>query len=67
VSKGPQTVTVPDLDGMSGLQARATLRALGLVPDEHDFFGYSGTVAGPQSPDPGKTVTVGSSVTFYTV
>ena len=65
VSQGPQTVTVPDLNGMPAAAAVQALQSAGLVPDEHDLFGSPGSVVA-QSPKPGTTVKVGTKVTFYT-
>ena len=65
MSRGPRTVAVPDLGGMSAAAAQAALQALGLTADESDLFGVPGHVVA-QSPSPGKQVKVGSSVRFYT-
>ncbi len=66
VSKGPQTVIVPNLDPLNGGQADAALRALGLVPREIALFGIHGGQVVTQKQKPGSTVPVGSTVTFYT-
>jgi serine/threonine-protein kinase len=65
VSKGPQMVAVPDLGGKSAADATQALKSVGLVPNGHELFGSSGSVVA-QSPSPGKSVKIGTKVTFYT-
>ena len=63
VSKGPQTVVLPQIPSLTPLaQATATLQALGLlVTTQKAFGGSTGLVVG-MSPDAGTTVNVGSTV-----
>lgn len=65
VSKGPQLVTVPNLQGLTAARAREELAALGLRSNEFDLFGGSGHVI-DQNPSPGSQVKPGSTVTFTT-
>ncbi len=66
VSKGPEKVAVPDLDGMTESQARTALAAIGLKLNatRNPFAGDDATVR-YQSPGAGSKVKVGSSVTAF--
>lgn len=64
ISKGPQLVTVPIYVGETASAATAALKAVGLVPDEHDLFGISGRVYafGPSGKvKPGTVITFGTA------
>jgi serine/threonine-protein kinase len=65
ISKGQQMVSVPDLHGMSAAEATQALKTAGLVPDGHEIFGSSNSVVA-QSPSAGKSVKIGTKVSFYT-
>jgi serine/threonine-protein kinase len=67
VSSGPKMVTVPNVKGESQASAESTLKAKGFQVNEltdPNSTKPAGTVV-KQSPDPGKSVTVGSTVTIY--
>jgi serine/threonine-protein kinase len=67
VSSGPKKVKVPDVKGQSQTNAENTLKAKGFQVNEltdPNSTKPAGTVV-KQSPDPGKEVTVGSTVTIY--
>jgi len=67
VSSGPKKVKVPDVKGQSQANAVSTLKAKGFQVNEltdPNSTKPAGTVV-KQSPDPGKSVTVGSTVTIY--
>jgi serine/threonine-protein kinase len=64
VSKGPRTVTVPDVRGAGLDDATARLRALGLeVVVRHVRNGH-GSIVLDQDPPPGTVVRVGTTVTL---
>ncbi len=72
VSKGPQLITVPRLEGKSTSEADALLRSLGLVPHGNQFVpGGPKTVIDRapfnQAPQPGEKVRKGTSVTYWFV
>ena len=66
VSKGPETVPVPDLKGMNEQQAREALDAIGLKLNatRNPFAGQDAQVR-YQLTDPGKKVKRGSTVTVF--
>lgn len=65
VSKGPQLVTVPHLSGQRPTAAEGALQNLGLQAKIDKFPGTPGSSVVAQSPGPGTTVRVGSTVTLY--
>ncbi|HET7616522.1 MAG TPA: PASTA domain-containing protein, partial [Bacillales bacterium] len=66
-SKGPETVSVPDLSGLSKVEAENEIQDNGLVP-EYQGEEYSDTVdegeVSSQSPDPGADVEKGDMVNY---
>jgi beta-lactam-binding protein with PASTA domain/tRNA A-37 threonylcarbamoyl transferase component Bud32 len=66
VSKGPQTVTVPEVRGDTVDHATSVLRALGLVVRIQHTRGGHGRVVLDQDPQPGSVVKVGTTVTLAT-
>jgi len=70
VSKGPQTVTIPQFERMStsANDVVAKLTELGLVPHVQEKFGTGpGTYFWDTDPGAGQQVTVGSDVTVYVI
>jgi eukaryotic-like serine/threonine-protein kinase len=65
VSKGPKTVAVPDLTGMTAAQAQATLESAGLVLG--NVYGPRNKHVFAQTPNSGTKVNRGSSVDVYTI
>jgi serine/threonine-protein kinase len=65
VSKGPQFVTLPRLDGESPALAEAQLNALGLYWKIEKFPGTPSRDVVGTSPDAGTSVQVGSTITLY--
>jgi serine/threonine-protein kinase len=63
VSKGPELVQVPDLEGKRVEEASAALRAVGLAPDVEDY--EPGGVVRAQDPDPGTQLKKGEKVTLF--
>ncbi|MGQ0805837.1 MAG: PASTA domain-containing protein, partial [Actinomycetota bacterium] len=63
VSKGPELVDVPDLEGLRVEEASAALRAIGLVPDVEDY--QPGGQVRAQDPDAGTQVKKGEKVTLF--
>lgn len=63
VSKGPEMVQVPDVEGRTVEQASQILRDRGLVPDVRDYAPGKTVLA--QSPDSGTTVKKGSTVILF--
>jgi serine/threonine-protein kinase len=59
VEAQPESVDVPDLDGMTRSEAEQTLNQVGLVPN---FMGNPLGVVVTQSPQPGESVEIGSTV-----
>jgi serine/threonine-protein kinase len=66
VSKGPQTVTVPEVRGDTVDHAKSVLEALGLVVRIQHTRGGHGRVVLDQDPQPGSVVRVGTTVTLAT-
>lgn len=66
VSKGPQTVTMPNVVGKRVSEARATLEGLGLVVKVDQVYAIAGIVA-ESRPKAGTQVKVGSTVTIRTI
>lgn len=64
ISKGPQQVTVPNVVGKSGADARNQLQQLGLKVNEFDLLG-GGSRVFAQDPGGNTRVKPGSSVTIY--
>lgn len=66
VSKGPERVAVPDLDGMTEAQVRAAVEPLGLKVNatRNPFSGDDATVR-YQTPEAGSKVKRGSTVTVF--
>jgi serine/threonine-protein kinase len=64
VSKGPQTVRVPDVRGDSIKHARTVLTALGLKVDVQHVRSGHGDIVLDQDPQPGAAVKVGTKVTL---
>ncbi len=64
VSKGPELVTVPDLNGRTAPQADKVLADLGLEGRAFDLPDGQGSVV-TQSPRAGSRVRKGSAVTYY--
>jgi serine/threonine-protein kinase len=64
VSKGPETVRVPDVRGDTIKHARATLTALGLKVEVQHVRNGHGDVVLDQDPQPGATVRIGTTVTL---
>ncbi|HEV7209582.1 MAG TPA: PASTA domain-containing protein, partial [Mycobacteriales bacterium] len=64
LSKGPQMVAVPNVQGKKADEARALLDQAGLKTNEFDLLGGGNRVFA-QTPDAGTTVKPGSSVTIY--
>ncbi|HEU0130161.1 MAG TPA: Stk1 family PASTA domain-containing Ser/Thr kinase [Mycobacteriales bacterium] len=64
VSKGPETVTVPELRGDTVEHATAALRALGLTWQVQHVRNGHGDVVLDQDPQPGARVRVGTRVTM---
>jgi beta-lactam-binding protein with PASTA domain len=64
VSKGPETVPVPDVRGDTIKHAMATLRALGLKVEVQHVRNGHGDVVLDQDPEPGRVVRVGATVTL---
>jgi beta-lactam-binding protein with PASTA domain/tRNA A-37 threonylcarbamoyl transferase component Bud32 len=64
VSKGPQTVTVPDVRGEKISRAISELEALGLKATVQHVRGGHGDVVLDQDPAPGAKVRVGTTVTL---
>ncbi len=68
VSKGPQTVVLPNIAYLSPLaQAQAQLQALGLVVKVESAFGGAAKLVVGMSPAAGTTVNLGSTVTLSIV
>jgi serine/threonine-protein kinase len=65
VSKGPQYVTLPELDGDSPSQAEAALAHLGLLWTVKKFPGTPAIDVVGTSPSGGASVQVGSAITLY--
>jgi beta-lactam-binding protein with PASTA domain/tRNA A-37 threonylcarbamoyl transferase component Bud32 len=63
VSKGPETVKVPNLVSQSLDAAQAALQALGLQPDTQSYL--PGRVVRAQDPAAGTTVNKGTKVTLF--
>jgi serine/threonine-protein kinase len=63
VSKGPELVAVPDLEGITVEAASAALRQLGLAPDVEDY--EPGGQVRAQDPDPGTQLKKGEKVTLF--
>ncbi len=63
VSRGPEPVAVPDVEGMSVEAASAALRQLGLVPDVEDY--EPGGDVRAQDPDAGTQLERGEKVTLF--
>ena len=64
ISKGPETVTIPDVSSMNKDEAKAALEALGLVVQVSNVLGgLFGTVRSTDPPA-GTKVKVGSTVTL---
>jgi serine/threonine-protein kinase len=64
VSKGPETVRVPDVRGERIARATSELEALGLKVVVQHVKGGRGEVVLDQDPAPGSTVKVGTTVTL---
>jgi serine/threonine-protein kinase len=64
VSKGPETVRVPEVRGDTIKRARETLTALGLKVEVQHVRNGHGEVVIDQDPQPGATVKVGTKVTL---
>ncbi len=64
VSKGPETVRVPDVRGEKIARAKSELEALGLKVTVQHVRGGHGEVVLDQDPAPGSTVKVGTTVTL---
>jgi len=65
VSKGPQMVTIPPVDGDSVSRATADLQALGLTVG--GVYGPGASVVIATVPSPGTSVKVGSAVDLFTL
>jgi serine/threonine-protein kinase len=65
VSKGPQYVTLPELDGDSPSQAESALAHLGLFSKVKKFPGTPAIDVVGTSPSGGASVQVGSTITLY--
>ena len=63
VSKGPELVAVPSLEGLRVEEASAALRAVGLTPDVEDY--EPGGLVRAQDPDPGTQLKKGEKVTLF--
>jgi serine/threonine-protein kinase len=59
VEAQPESVAVPDLDGMTRESAEQALNGVGLVPN---FMGNPLGMVVSQSPQPGESVEIGSTV-----
>jgi eukaryotic-like serine/threonine-protein kinase len=69
VSSGPpagaSTVTVPNVVGLTRMNAEAALKAAQLVPVADSTWDYYNTTVSRTDPTAGTTVTAGSQVTFF--
>jgi serine/threonine-protein kinase len=63
VSKGPETVKIPNLVGQSLDAAQAQLQAAGFVVDTQSYL--PGRVVRAQDPAAGTTVNKGTKVTLF--
>lgn len=66
-SKGPETVTVPDVTGNQEAQAKKVLEDLGLTVTVSDVMGGLFGTAHSTDPAAGETVRAGSAITLYIV
>jgi serine/threonine-protein kinase len=65
VSKGPDTVVVPDVRGLTILEAASVLRSRGLRGAVQDIVNGTGKRVSDQSPLPGSVVKRGTLVNLY--
>jgi serine/threonine-protein kinase len=65
VSKGPETVKMPNVVGMKTDAAITKLEGLGLHVKKHILGPFDGTVVKVQSPDPGTVLHVGDTVEIW--